>query len=61
MYTTDIQPITHPEVGRYFKEFTGHFYIPNKPKQEEYPEDEAVTHNLMQRYFSNHVSKEPPP
>lgn len=34
--------VDHQDVGRYFEEFCGTYYIPNKEKQQEYPDDLAV-------------------
>ncbi|XP_069115061.1 F-box only protein 21-like [Argopecten irradians] len=38
-----ISPITHPEVGKYFQQFTGTCYVMNNEKRTEYPEDETTT------------------
>lgn len=39
----DPRMITHPEVGKYFKEFKGTYYFPNDEKLAQYPEDMPMT------------------
>ena len=34
---SELRPIRHWEVGKYFKSFTGDRYIPNNALQEKYP------------------------
>lgn len=51
VYAKDVKAITHPEVGKYFEKFTGKFYVPNKMKQEEYPDDAEMTGRLVTQYF----------
>ncbi|KAL6083802.1 hypothetical protein STEG23_015974, partial [Scotinomys teguina] len=38
-YNVEPQEISHPDVGRYFSEFTGTHYIPNAELEIRYPED----------------------
>lgn len=45
---SDPEPITHADVGKYFKTFTGKYYIPNSELEEEYPEDEVARRDLIQ-------------
>lgn len=40
-------PISHSDVGKYFKEFTGTHYIPNDELQQQFPEDEPVRNNIL--------------
>lgn len=40
-------PISHPDVGKYFKEFTGTHYIPNDELEEQYPGDGRIRNNLL--------------
>lgn len=40
-------PISHSEIGKYFKEFTGTHYIPNAELQQQYPEDEPVRNSIL--------------
>lgn len=40
--------ITHPEVGKYFKQFRGTHYCPNDEKMAKYPEDLQVTLRYVQ-------------
>lgn len=35
--------IPHPDVGKYFKEFTGQYYVMNSEKAQEYPDDDVNT------------------
>ncbi|XP_035691885.1 F-box only protein 21-like isoform X1 [Branchiostoma floridae] len=35
--------ITHPEIGRYFQQFTGNYYVPNDELKKRYPQDEEMT------------------
>ncbi|XP_074644009.1 F-box only protein 21-like [Tubulanus polymorphus] len=35
--------VTHPEIGKYFRKFTGYCYMMNAEKQAEYPEDMDLT------------------
>ncbi|XP_042855383.1 F-box only protein 21-like isoform X2 [Penaeus japonicus] len=44
---TDPRPITHSDVGKYFKKFNGTHYIPNTELEQEYPEDEPVRNELL--------------
>lgn len=39
--------VDHHDIGRYFEEFCGTYYIPNKEKQQEYPDDLAVCTNRV--------------
>ncbi|ROT61125.1 putative solute carrier organic anion transporter family member 3A1 isoform X2 [Penaeus vannamei] len=43
----DPRPITHSDVGKYFKKFNGTHYIPNTELEQEYPEDEPVRNELL--------------
>ncbi|XP_050721371.1 F-box only protein 21-like isoform X2 [Eriocheir sinensis] len=40
-------PIGHPDVGKYFKEFTGTHYIPNDELEQQYPGDGRVRNNIL--------------
>ncbi|XP_033628334.1 F-box only protein 21-like isoform X1 [Asterias rubens] len=42
-YIDDPIAITHPEIGRYFEEFTKKCYLPNTELAKQYPDDAAVT------------------
>jgi F-box protein 21 len=43
--------IPHPEIGKYFCEFTGTHYKPNDEKLLEYPDDYPITiRNAEERY-----------
>lgn len=35
----EVEAIPHPEIGKYFEEFTGSYYKPNREKSAEYPDD----------------------
>ena len=48
MFSRDPQPVSHPEIGRYFQEYCGGYYIPNGEKQEEYPDDLRMTEKLLE-------------
>ncbi len=39
----DPKVITHPEVGKYFSQYKGNHYQPNKQKNWQYPQDMPVT------------------
>nr|KAG5702310.1 hypothetical protein BaRGS_002977 [Batillaria attramentaria] len=58
LYTKEVRVITHPEVGRYFDSFTGRWYIPNKQKEQEYPDDIEVTRCLVDKFFSESEQQE---
>ncbi|CAH1801531.1 unnamed protein product [Owenia fusiformis] len=45
--------ITHPEVGRYFEEFKGHYYLPNTHKLQQYPEDLHITEKLVRDKYES--------
>lgn len=40
-------PISHSDIGKYFKEFTGVCYLPNDELQQQYPDDATVKNNLL--------------
>ncbi|XP_076108140.1 F-box only protein 21-like [Mytilus galloprovincialis] len=42
-----VPEIAHPEVGKYFHEFSGNHYIPNNEKLSEYPGDMEIVHKLL--------------
>ena len=48
MFSKEPQPVFHPEIGRYFQEYCGGYYIPNGEKQEEYPDDLRMTEKLLE-------------
>ncbi|XP_042238000.1 F-box only protein 21-like isoform X6 [Homarus americanus] len=49
---SDPNPVTHPDIGKYFKEFRETHYIPNNELQQQYPDDEPVRNeNLRVRNF----------
>lgn len=41
------KPVSHADIGKYFKEFTGTHYIPNSELQQQYPEDEPVRNEIL--------------
>ncbi|KAK7085780.1 F-box protein 21, partial [Halocaridina rubra] len=45
----DPKPITHIDVGKFFKSFTGKHYTPNAELQEEYPDDNEARRILLQQ------------
>lgn len=40
--------IPHPDVGKYFKEFTGQYYVMNSEKAQEYPDDDVKTRTTVE-------------
>ncbi|XP_045132734.1 F-box only protein 21-like isoform X3 [Portunus trituberculatus] len=40
-------PISHSDIGKYFKEFNGVCYLPNDELQQQYPDDATVKNNLL--------------
>ena len=40
--------IPHLDVGKYFQEFTGRYYVMNKEKAEEYPDDALETRTVIE-------------
>lgn len=40
--------INHEEIGRYFTEFNGHFYVPNKQLEIVYPQDVEVRKKMFE-------------
>ncbi|KAL5015855.1 hypothetical protein ScPMuIL_005444 [Solemya velum] len=50
MFTSDPKAISHAEVGRYFTNYTGYCYIPNKEKCQEYPDDKDATNYYNRQY-----------
>lgn len=40
--------IRHPDVGKYFKEFTGQYYVMNSEKAQEYPDDDVKTRTTVE-------------
>lgn len=51
-YNVEPQEISHPDVGRYFSEFTGTHYIPNAELELRYPEDLEFVHETVQNIYS---------
>lgn len=43
--------IAHPEVGRYFSEFSDTHYIANEELQARYPEDMCKTHRTVEELY----------
>lgn len=43
----EAEVIDHEEVGKYFEEFNGRFYVMNAESRREYPEDEQVCENTV--------------
>ncbi|KAK3894584.1 hypothetical protein Pcinc_001658 [Petrolisthes cinctipes] len=41
------KPVPHPDIGKFFKEFTGTHYIPNDELAQLYPEDEEVRNDTL--------------
>uniref|UniRef100_A0A673H917 F-box only protein 21-like n=1 Tax=Sinocyclocheilus rhinocerous TaxID=307959 RepID=A0A673H917_9TELE len=54
--------IAHPEVGRYFTEFSDTHYIANEELQSRYPEDMCKTHRTVEELYHglNHNSGQSP-
>lgn len=40
--------IPHPDIGKYFKEFTGQYYVMNSEKAQEYPDDDVKTRTTVE-------------
>uniref|UniRef100_A0A2K5HAT1 Hemimethylated DNA-binding domain-containing protein n=1 Tax=Colobus angolensis palliatus TaxID=336983 RepID=A0A2K5HAT1_COLAP len=51
-YNVEPQEISHPDVGRYFSEFTGTHYIPNAELEIRYPEDLEFVYETVQNIYS---------
>ena len=51
LLTQEVREISHSEVGKFFEEFQGRFYIPNDDKLKEYPDDLAETEAQINRFF----------
>uniref|UniRef100_A0A2R8ML76 Hemimethylated DNA-binding domain-containing protein n=1 Tax=Callithrix jacchus TaxID=9483 RepID=A0A2R8ML76_CALJA len=51
-YNVEPQEISHPDVGRYFSEFTGTHYIPNAELEIWYPEDLEFVYEMVQNIYS---------
>ncbi|KAM9622231.1 F-box only protein 21 isoform 4-T4 [Trichechus inunguis] len=51
-YNVEPQEISHPDVGRYFSEFTGTHYIPNAELEVRYPEDLEFVYETVQNIYS---------
>ena len=49
----DVKMITHPEVGKYFREFNGNHYYPNDEKLAQYPEDMPLTLQFCQEKYGS--------
>ncbi|XP_013421720.1 F-box only protein 21 [Lingula anatina] len=45
--------ITHPEVGKYFCDFRDTYYLPNKEKLDQYPEDLPVLDSYVRDTYGN--------
>lgn len=54
--------IAHPEVGRYFTEFSDTHYIANEELETRYPEDMCKTHSIVEEFYHglNPNSGQPP-
>ena len=48
-----LKMITHPEVGKYFKEFKGTHYYPNDEKLAQYPQDMPMTLQFCQDKYGS--------
>ncbi|KAG7318183.1 hypothetical protein KOW79_017938 [Hemibagrus wyckioides] len=46
--------ISHPEVGRYFSDFSDTHYVANEELQSHYPEDVAETQRAVQELYHSH-------
>lgn len=58
-YNVEPQEISHPDVGRYFSEFTGTHYVPNAELEIRYPEDlESVYETVQNIYITKKDSAE---
>lgn len=44
----DYCEIPHPDVGKYFQEFTGQYYVMNSEKAQEYPDDDQETRTVVE-------------
>ncbi|XP_043825539.1 F-box only protein 21 [Dromiciops gliroides] len=51
-YNMEPQEISHPDVGRYFSEFTGTHYIANAELEIRYPEDSEFVCETVQNIYS---------
>ncbi|XP_069475310.1 F-box only protein 21 [Ambystoma mexicanum] len=55
-YNVEVQEIPHLEMGRYFSEFSGTYYLANDELQVRYPEDMAHTCTVVQEH--NNLTKD---
>ncbi|XP_054852124.1 F-box only protein 21 isoform X2 [Eublepharis macularius] len=51
-YNTEPGEISHPDVGRYFMEFAGTYYVANTELEIRYPEDTELTCATVQKTYS---------
>ena len=56
MFSERPKTISHPEVGKYFCEFTGSHYVPNAEKLEQYPEDYVKTLEYVSEQYGQGAS-----
>ncbi|XP_019349308.2 F-box only protein 21 isoform X3 [Alligator mississippiensis] len=52
-YNTEPHEIPHPDIGRYFSEFTGTHYLANTELEMRYPEDLELTCAAVQKNYSS--------
>ncbi|XP_025898677.1 F-box only protein 21 [Nothoprocta perdicaria] len=52
-YISEPREIPHPDIGRYFSEFTGIHYLPNTELEIRYPEDLELTRATVQKIYSS--------
>nr|XP_033810276.1 F-box only protein 21 isoform X2 [Geotrypetes seraphini]XP_033810277.1 F-box only protein 21 isoform X2 [Geotrypetes seraphini] len=50
-YNLEPQEISHWEIGHYFSEFTGTYYVANEELQVRYPGDSESTYNVVQKIY----------
>uniref|UniRef100_A0A8D0KYC3 F-box protein 21 n=1 Tax=Strix occidentalis caurina TaxID=311401 RepID=A0A8D0KYC3_STROC len=52
-YNSEPREIPHPDIGRYFSEFTGIHYLANTELEIRYPEDLELTRATVQKIYSS--------
>uniref|UniRef100_A0A8C3V868 F-box protein 21 n=37 Tax=Passeriformes TaxID=9126 RepID=A0A8C3V868_CATUS len=52
-YNSEPREIPHPDIGRYFSEFTGLHYLANTELEIRYPEDLELTRATVQKIYSS--------
>lgn len=52
-YNSEPREIPHPDIGRYFSEFTGVHYLANTELEIRYPEDLELTRATAQKIYSS--------